>query len=220
MACNCNPPRFHSMNCSVRETLCRGDLFHYGAPPPAPLPIIAHSVLFHSAALIMLRLFAGACRLSLSLSLSLSLPPRPIIPSANSVVLNSGDTGKKNKGKSTMRLICQTRDAEKMCSKSAANNVQSKIIKLPVWQWLIFTNIWQDRFFFVLWVCFGSRSWCLSGHHTNVCPPKHYVNIDKLGLIKQPGYHYTSVGITLFIICRVWSFKSVRLSREPIFAWT
>ena len=144
MACNCNPPRFHSMNCSVRETLCRGDLFHYGALLPPPLPIIVHSVLFHSAALIMLRLFAGACRRTLSLSLFFLLP-RPIIPSANSVVLNSWH-GEKKEINNAPHLPNERR--RKMCSKSDANNVQSKIIKLPVWQWLIFTNIWQDRFLF------------------------------------------------------------------------
>lgn len=144
MACNCNPPRFHSMNCSVRETLCRGDLFHYGALLPPPLPIIVHSVLFHSAALIMLRLFAGACRRSLSLSLFF-LPPSN--HSQRQQCCPELMTWRKKREINNAPHLPNER-RRKMCSKSAANNVQSKIIKLPVWQWLIFTNIWQDRFFF------------------------------------------------------------------------
>lgn len=132
------------MNCSVRETLCWGDVFHYSALLP---PLSNHC----TQCSLPLSSFdhAGIVCSSLSL-LSFFLP---IILNAISVVPNSGDMEKKKK-KSTMGLICQTRDTE-MCCENIANNVRSKIIKLPVW--LIIKNIWQG---FVLWICLGFRFWC------------------------------------------------------------
>lgn len=141
-------PLFHPMNCSVRKTLCRGDLFHNSALLPSlsnhrtqcslPLSSFDHAEIVCSSLSL----------LSLFFFQSFSMP-----------TVLSWTLVTWRKRKSTMGLICQTRDAE-MCAESVANNVQSEIIKLPVRLWLIFTNIWQGGF--VLWICFGFRFWCLS----------------------------------------------------------
>lgn len=148
-------------------------------------PIIVHSVLFYSAALIMLRLFAQACHCSFFFSFFQSFS----VPTMLSWTLVTW-----RKRESTMGLICQTRDTE-ICTERVVNNVQSKIIKLPVRLWLIFTNIWQEGF--VLWICFGFRCWCLSKYQTN---PNEYCKHWKNGCNKC----LSIIMLHLFIICYFW----------------
>lgn len=125
------------MNCSVRETLCRGDVFHYSALLP---PLSNHC----TQCSLPLSSFDHAEIVCSSLSLLSFFSPHPPYPSNHSQCQQCCPELRRHGGKrkSTMGLICQTREAE-MCTESVANNVQSKIIKLPVRLWLIFTNIWR-----------------------------------------------------------------------------
>lgn len=143
-------PRFHPMNCSVGETLCWGDLLHYRA---LPLPLSNHC----TQCSLPLSSFDHAEIVCSSLSLLFFFPSNH--SQCQQCCPELWWHGEKRK--STMGLICQTRDTE-MCTESPANNVQSKIIKLPVRLWLIFTSVWQEGF--VLWICFGFGFWCLSRH--------------------------------------------------------
>ena len=64
---------------------------------------------------------------------------------ASSLVLNSGNKEKKKeKKKSTMGPLAK--QGGEIWTERTANNVQSKIIKLPVRVWLIVTNIWLGGF--------------------------------------------------------------------------
>lgn len=122
----------------MSEELCVEVICFTTVPSSRPSPIIVHRVLFHSAALIMLRLFARACLCSLFFFFlqSFSMP---------TVLFWTLVTWRKKK---------ETNNGPHMPNKKCVlNNVQSEIIKLPARLWLIFTNIWQDGF--VLWVCFG-----------------------------------------------------------------
>lgn len=75
------------------------------------------------------------------LSLPLSPVSPPVIVNANSVVQNSSDTEKK-----------ETNNGPHLPDKNCVpNNMQSKIIELPLRLWVIFPNIWRRFWMFFYW---------------------------------------------------------------------
>ena len=148
MVCNCTSNSIPWT--AVSDKLCVEVICFTTAPSTRLSPIIVHCVLFHSAALIMLRLFAQACHCSLfSSNHSQSQHCCPEL----------WWHGEKRKINNRPHL---PNKRQRTCTESFANTVQSKIIKLPVRLGLIFTNIWQDGF--LLWICFGLGFWRLSRH--------------------------------------------------------